>query len=414
MAKQKRKVAMPAGIRNKMMAAVSMLLVSSIMMVSSTYAWFTLSTAPEVKNISTTVAGNGSLEIALMPMSGNFAEIGTGTGTSLDGTAGAKVANTTWGNLITLSGGTTDTDYYGLNQVTLVPASLDIAKNPESPLKTAIYGADGRVSDLTANTKLLTYDGGFTETTTAAPAYGVRAIGEQIIGDTSTYGYVIDFAVRINTTKSDGKQAALKLQTKAAQRVYSDVENPYTMGGGSSMKLSSLATGLKDEYVKELLKSIRITFVENYGKSRGTDEAVTILGEARLDTGNINVITASSEIPLYLYKAPASSGESGSEGTASVPTIDETGILIDKLAKNKARQISAIVWLDGENMKNASVAANALNSMQGTLNLQFSTDADLKPAQNVGLMNATGDSTTDTSTQTTVETPGNNETVTNE
>ena len=78
MLKTKRKVSMPAGIRNKMMAAVSMLMVSSIMMVSSTYAWFTLSTAPEVKNISTTVAGNGSLEIALMPVDGLVGSITSG------------------------------------------------------------------------------------------------------------------------------------------------------------------------------------------------------------------------------------------------------------------------------------------------------------------------------------------------
>ena len=38
-----KKFRMPAGIRNKLTAAVAMLLVSSIMMVSSTYAWFTLS-----------------------------------------------------------------------------------------------------------------------------------------------------------------------------------------------------------------------------------------------------------------------------------------------------------------------------------------------------------------------------------
>ena len=43
MAKSKSNLLMPAGIRNKLLAAVSMLMVSSVMMVSTTYAWFTLS-----------------------------------------------------------------------------------------------------------------------------------------------------------------------------------------------------------------------------------------------------------------------------------------------------------------------------------------------------------------------------------
>ena len=52
-------------IRSKLVAAVAMLLVASFMVASSSYAWFTLSTAPEVTGIKTTVGANGSLEIAL-------------------------------------------------------------------------------------------------------------------------------------------------------------------------------------------------------------------------------------------------------------------------------------------------------------------------------------------------------------
>ena len=40
-------------IRKKLLAAIAMLLIACIMTVSSTYAWFTLSTAPEVKGITT-------------------------------------------------------------------------------------------------------------------------------------------------------------------------------------------------------------------------------------------------------------------------------------------------------------------------------------------------------------------------
>ena len=53
-------------IKSKLMAAVAMLLVASFMVVSSTYAWFTLSTAPEITGVKTSVGANGNLEIALL------------------------------------------------------------------------------------------------------------------------------------------------------------------------------------------------------------------------------------------------------------------------------------------------------------------------------------------------------------
>ena len=65
-ATRRRKVEMPSGIRKKFTAALSMLLVAAVLMVGSTYAWFTLSTAPEVKGITTSIGANGNLEIALL------------------------------------------------------------------------------------------------------------------------------------------------------------------------------------------------------------------------------------------------------------------------------------------------------------------------------------------------------------
>ena len=52
------------------MSAVASLLVATIMLVSTTYAWITLSQAPEATGLQTNITGNGSLEIALMPADG--------------------------------------------------------------------------------------------------------------------------------------------------------------------------------------------------------------------------------------------------------------------------------------------------------------------------------------------------------
>ena len=49
----------------KISVTLCMLIIASIMVVGSTYAWIVLSTAPEVTEITTTVGANGALEIRL-------------------------------------------------------------------------------------------------------------------------------------------------------------------------------------------------------------------------------------------------------------------------------------------------------------------------------------------------------------
>ena len=157
-------------IKTKLMAAICMLLVSSIMMVTTTYAWFTLSTAPEVTGIQTSVGANGNLEMALLPTSGQLSDIESEAG---DSTLPLKDRNVTWGNLVDLSDNVT----YGLDKISLYPSALNTTadgKLADSPLQFPTYGADGRVSDLVANTFTGVYNG-----TSFSPdsASGVRAVG---------------------------------------------------------------------------------------------------------------------------------------------------------------------------------------------------------------------------------------------
>ena len=397
--RKKQKVLMPAGIRSKLMAAASMLMVGVIMMVSSTYAWFTLSTAPEVKNISTTVAGNGSLEIALMPTDGLLSNITAG---AVGSTATVVQKNTKWGNQIILSDDTATGDYYGLNSISLNPASLNYTTAEgaagatfvaDKPLAIATYGSDGRIASLSANNIGVR---GKNDTANFANAsyYGVRAIGE-LTGDevTSTYGYVVDLALRVNTTSTDGTAGKLLLQTDAKNRIYDGSTNEETMGGGSTMSFSVPANAnLKAGALKELLSAIRITFVQNYVLSGG-NVTPTVLGTARLDVTDIKdytngknatdpdvgdtsklTVTTEGTAPVYLYKE-----------TTTTWDKDESGVLLTEMTENTAYQISAIVWLDGTAVKNANVSAATAQSLTGTLNLQFSTDIKLNPAVNTPL-----------------------------
>ena len=157
-------------IKSKLVSAIAMLLVATIMVVSSTYAWFTLSTAPEVTGISTAVGANGALEmlLATKDAEGNWV-YGTG---SLNNSEDMTVRNTYWGNLVDLS----DLSY-GSQAITLYPSALniDVDKVALSPLRTPVYGADGRVDSEMPNGAYAKFDGTNFKEDTAY--YGFRGIG---------------------------------------------------------------------------------------------------------------------------------------------------------------------------------------------------------------------------------------------
>jgi len=130
------------GIKGKLISATAMLLVAVIMVVSSTYAWFTLSTAPEVTSISTAVGANGALEIVL-----NNGDIQTGALPA--GVANTAEENYYWGNLINLR----FNDVYGSDKIVLNPSELkttaDGKVNLAAPVVIPEYNAGGRVTGTT-------------------------------------------------------------------------------------------------------------------------------------------------------------------------------------------------------------------------------------------------------------------------
>ncbi|MBR6916870.1 MAG: hypothetical protein IKN38_01680 [Clostridia bacterium] len=180
-ANRRRKVEMPSGIRKKFAAALCMLLVATIMMVGSTYAWFTLSTAPEVTGITTNVGANGNLEIALLNYANYTSEaadlgVQTNVGDSMEVKAVTE-ANNTWGNLVDLSHVS-----YGLSSIILTPAALNITDAGttnktvgNSILMAPTYGSDGRV--MTVDEETVTGGAEGNAFTVDDAFAGVRAIG---------------------------------------------------------------------------------------------------------------------------------------------------------------------------------------------------------------------------------------------
>ena len=222
------------GVKKKLTAAIAMLLVATIMMVSSTYAWFTLSTAPEVTGITTSVGANGNLEMALLTKDTykNPAAITSAVG---DSSAAQEVtkANITWGNLVDLSDAS-----YGLNSIKLNPSRLNVSGTggnytltAEAPIKVAEYGSDGRVSSLSASTVSGIYkQGSGTDAQTsfiAGDDMGVRALGtasgmsDQQIAYRNALAYIATYTIQARDNAqqsltlygSDLAQIAIKHET---------------------------------------------------------------------------------------------------------------------------------------------------------------------------------------------------------
>ncbi len=258
-----KKTTMPQGsgasMRRKLYSALSMLLVSGIMMVTSSYAWFVMSTAPEVKGIQTQVGANGALEIALLNKQswddltrldmGDIDENATTEQNTVE-------ANLTWGNLVDLESAT-----YGLSNIILQPSRLNVKStttgegenavtnytvNGGTLLKTPVYGEDGRVKKLEEKAVASVYkaeDKAFN-----VEGYGVRAIG--------TAANMSTFQLGMNTARTQ-----ISNFTTSARSAASTALN--THGGNmASIAVAYALQGKEGGYTKQDIENIKALAVD--------------------------------------------------------------------------------------------------------------------------------------------------------
>lgn len=266
MRKKTKKTETYASIRKKLYSALAMLLVSSIIMVSSTYAWFVLSTAPEVTGIQTQVGANGALEIALLDNQSwtDLTRLDMGD-IDENGTVADTAANLTWGNLVNLESAT-----YGLNKITLMPSRLNIAHdgsseggvqysvNTTTMLKTPIYGEDGRVEGLDSRSAVaLVYNNGKFDT----EGHGVRAIGTAAnmssfqLGMNSARAQLATYTAAARTAASNTLNAnGSSLANIVVQYAVNNKESGYTVDDIKA--ILSLAQGLQGS-LTQLEKALR-------------------------------------------------------------------------------------------------------------------------------------------------------------
>ena len=269
----------------------------------------------------------------------------------------------------------------------------------------------------------LTACGNGLKAATVAEATGSNSI-------TDYYGYAIDLAFRTNAVESD-----LLLQTEAVNRIYDgDTQNPALQGGGSYMSFTTSA-GLSATKMVKLMRGIRVVLMDGNQKilgiaaldcTLGKDVYTVLSDEDKAETGmyayldgsagayqNSDLIDAATyealldeshvefnkttgkvtaKLYMYTYSMTRSSTSTEDEikytGGLSLGNIVESGV-ITPMAQDVVQRVTALVYLDGSVVNNATVAANSMHSMTGTLNLQFSSSAELLPADNTQLRNDT-------------------------
>lgn len=203
------KAMLPAA-KERIVAVALLLAMSVVMMASTSYAWLTLSRAPEVKGMNTTISGNGNLEIALV--SPNGAEPGASKAGDSSASDGQTLlgSNITWGNLVNLSD-----SRYGLDHISLRPALLTSYDRDKTPLSGATYSSDGRLESTTDKYSFASWKqsaAGQWYFDAADVDYGVRAIASTTTANIS--GNAILLQANELLKRSESSYSTAQLQYK--------------------------------------------------------------------------------------------------------------------------------------------------------------------------------------------------------
>lgn len=337
----KRKVDMPAGIRTKLTAATVMLLIAAILMVSTTYAWFTLSTAPEVTGITTNVGANGNLEMLLLNKdSFKSTEDDLGVVSQVGDSNAVKAiteANLKWGNLVDLSDAS-----YGLDNIVLMPSRLHLAD--ASTLDSAVllapsYGTDGRVIDVNTATYSGAREGNSWVYKTFADYAGVRALGTSS-GVTQRLSAYRTAKSAVTTNISAAKSAAQQSLTSNGQNLanivmrhaMANADEAYTLDEIRS--LQNMINALQTANDKAGAAIVQAVLANSLSAAQGTeltDAQVTALADACAAATPSTVGAIENVVPPTGFDAAKAQWEANNQ------TIGQAKNDVDALvAQNKA------------------------------------------------------------------------------
>ena len=202
----------------------------------------------------------------------------------------------------------------------------------------------------------------------------------------NAYGYAVDLAFRSSEIGN------LLLQQDAKDRVTGDApantpegrlpSTSTTQGNGSTVEFLLRRSG--QEYMegsdsakdraKNLLQCLRVAFLKDAGEW-------TVLGVAAVDKNSIklseadNGQTVKATAKLTLYSTVVVDGVLTLQAAKTDQSITQLGV-------NTPTPVTALVYLDGDEVQNAFLTPDQPFSLSGSINLQFATDAqNLKPME---------------------------------
>lgn len=312
-------------LKTKLMASIASLAIATVLMTSSSFAWFTISTAPEIKGISTRVAANGNLEIAL-------ASDGSGTAPSASGTADTG-KNTAWGNLVDV------TAYFTAHTTdSLKPIAIEETCSTDADgesffsfdAKAPNFGEDGRIKEVSSLTP--TFEELIDETAASA-AYTDGGLFELIDASGNVWAYRIDYFVRTNVA---GNLSILA----------SDIKNQdYDRGNG----VDGEGSYISGEAAELITIGFKVGDAAMVYATRGAE----IEDEEGVGTGKFPL----SSTTIYTFTA---------DDTATTD-VDENNL-------NTAVKVSMYIFVKGNDVTNADFANDEKSA---AINIQFQHSAHL-------------------------------------
>jgi len=281
-------------MKEKVFGALLMFVIAAVVVVSATYAWLTLSRSPEISEIATTLAANGALEIALSKPDGSMPdELDIDESVTMD--SNVTISNLQWGNLVNLSDAS-----YGIDNLALRPAQLNTTSLLTSPLWGAVYGGDGRITNLDSSYAYAKYNGSQFMTTNE---YGVRAIATyktEISNETQqAYDEKVQAVITAHTTVNQTyAQVAPKfsaLGTMISKYAQNKLDDGYTDLAPYLEDVIPLVHAVRDAMETQMDAYVALANLQNYLYSNEAQLTYVPLTWENLYTNRTKYNTASAD-----------------------------------------------------------------------------------------------------------------------
>ncbi len=311
-------------LKEKLIAATLLFAITTSMLVTVTFAWVSLAISPEVSNISTSVAANGNLEIALA--TGTTEEFSEPDPSKVgDSSLDTLLRNVTWGNLINLND-----SRYGLSNLVLRPSRLNDSNILEKPLYGPVYDGSGRVVDMNTSFGYSIWNSSMSRFE-ASNTLGVRAITSMTLGESGEQNI---YNAKLVLANDANVRFGTNYESMANNQDYMDALASMMTGYmvQNIMKVNSSAGSMIDEAVLKLadlrqLYSMYETLIELFEEQAGVYANLLTLQAEINQVSNLTITAADILVMPYnksdqtAYKKLIEMGFTTAASTAKTVTI---------------------------------------------------------------------------------------------